>query len=192
MSILELLPMKDRFFERLESCKKNCVEERWEELFLNKVVHTEDEIHFYGFKLTRTTPLRNRRRQCLFTDRKRNDIIDSLIKNPKIRIGLDATLYESLKPLEKIVPSTLENVLEKCRLFIIPDMDKDQFPLDYYAYAAADSLKNYEFETPLKLLKILIERHPNESYTLKITLARVAVAKPHLADVEVRSLSYGN
>lgn len=185
ISILELLPMKDRLFERLESCKNDCVDGGWEQLFLNNVITTGNETHFYGFKLTRNGPLRNGRQQHLFTVTKLKNIIDTLIKNLKIRIGLDNSLYESLKPLEKIVASTLEVNLEACRSFIIPDMDGDSFISDYYA--AADSY-NYENEnecnTPLQSLKKLMEFHPDEFHTLKIVLARVRALKPHSADVE--------
>lgn len=107
--ILELLPMKDELFRGLEKCKDSCVEGGWEQQFLVNLTAAGNDYLFYGFKLTREGPLRNGRQQCLFTDTKRKQVVAALIKNLKIRMALDDSLYGSLKPLEKNTSINLGN-----------------------------------------------------------------------------------
>lgn len=98
-------------------------------------------------------------------------------------MGLVDSSYESLKPLAKIVSAALKEDVDKCRSFIAPDLNEDQFLLDYYGAAGVLGHVD-EFQKPLQSLKYLTEFHPNEFHTLKRALARVAALKPHSVDVE--------
>lgn len=73
--------------------------------------------------------------------------------------------------------------LDRCWSFIAPDLDQDEFLFDYYAAAGVLNYDNApDNVTPLQTLKKLTE---HEGFrTLKIALAKVAVLKPHSADVE--------
>lgn len=186
LSILDLLTLTETLFDKLEHCKQNCAEDGWEKVFLNNVKSDGQKTHFYGIELEKEVPSRTKRGTFSFTAKDRQFIITHFVKHLKIRIGLDDTLYTALKPLVKILPSALERDVDNCGSFIIPDLDVEQFNLEYYE--AADSLTSFydKCKTPIETLKQLndLHPHPDKCFTLKVALARVAAIKPHSADVE--------
>lgn len=92
ISITDVLRLKTDLITRLENCKTECVPDGWEQLFKEKVVKTGDK-YLYGYHLKRTTPRFNRRQvACSFTTNKRLHILNCLILNLNIRLGLDDAL----------------------------------------------------------------------------------------------------
>lgn len=202
ISILDVLQLKASLFEKLQKCKAECVPAGWEQLFLQNVVKDKDNYSLYGINLKKNISLRSTRRGTSlgayqFTTAKRQHIINSLIQNLNIRLGLDESIQDKLKPMAKISSSTTHNDLKMCYMFIAKDLSEDSFFSDYYE--AAELLKEFDCTTVLESLRKLHEICPDRLHTIKCALARIVAAKPNPADVErlismckISRLSYCN
>ncbi len=183
ISILDALEKLDRLFDKLQRCKRGPVDGGWEALLLASVATNGNTVSLHGFRLkTNSSTSRTRRQPNSFSSAKRDLIITTLIKHLKIRLSLDDDLRSALKPLLKLNSSISQQDLDKCHSYIIPDKDKQTFSVEYSV--AADKLKDFDCESPIISLQKLHEIQPDDFATLKVALARVAVLKPHSADVE--------
>lgn len=176
--ITDVLPLRAKFIESLESCRSKPLSGGWEEMFFAKKSHVGNQTKFYGFTLSH-----NRRRSSFsFTDRIRQMVIRSLMNHINIRIGMDSFLHEQISPLVNLDVTMDVEAVKRCFASILPDVDEETFLKEYYD--AADLLKDASCDTTLKILQHLNRTKPNRFRTLKIALARVAAIKPHSADVE--------
>lgn len=157
--MLDLIHIKNRLIERLETCENSYVLGGWEELFLKKLVKNNTSTYFYGHKLKSVrTDVRTIRSGNVFTKYKRIKIVRSLIQQLKLRFGVDTSIQEAITPLVKISSSVTVGQIKLCHSFLIPDLDEQSFFSHYYI--AADLLQHFENVTALGTLKILIERAP--------------------------------
>lgn len=99
-----------------------------------------------------------------------------------MRLSLDINLLTAFEPFVKIQSSTSQDDLKLSHRTIVPDFDENDFIAEYYT--AAQLLNNREFGSVLETLHRIIDISPDELRSIKVALARIAVAKPHSADVE--------
>lgn len=136
---------------------------------------------FYGHKLINERRTRNVSNYAYISE-KREAIIRSLLTHLNERFECDEITQECLKPLHPITITSSTDSLQLCHEFVVPDFDKTLFIAEYRH--VADSLKNHEFKSPLDTLQTLYQHSPDSFFIVKATLARLAAAKPHSADVE--------
>lgn len=122
------------------------------------------------------------RMSCSFTSARRQFIIQKLVGQLKIRLGIDDSLQQTLKPLVDIKNTISTRDLQHCHSFLLNDFDENCFCREYKK--AADLLKDSDCKTTLSYLQKLHELCPNDLSVIKRGLARVAAAKPHSSDVE--------
>lgn len=169
---------KQDLFIKLERCKYDEVEGGWQELFLKDLVKSGRNLHLYGIQLKRARGRMN----CSLSSEKRKFIIQKLVGQLKIRLGIDDSLVQTLRPLIDINKSVSSRDLQQCHSFLLPDYDENCFYAEYNR--AADLLKDYDGKTSLSHLQKLHELCSTELSIIKCGLARVAAAKPNSADVE--------
>lgn len=182
ITLIDVSRLSYDLFEKLERSKVKPIEGGWEELFLKNIVVNNNNVYFYGIKLSKVSAKRTRRIGISFTSYKRNRIIQSMVQHLKTRLALDIPLLRAFEPLVNIRTSTPQENLELCHRIIATDFEENIFKSEYHL--AAKLLNGREFTSTLETLKTLIEKSPDQLNTIKVSLARISVAKPHSADVE--------
>lgn len=173
-----MLYKKKDLFIKLERCKYDEIEGGWEALFLKDLVTSGRNLYVYGIQLKRTRGRMN----CSLLSVKRKFIIQKLVVKLKIRLGIDNSLEQTLRPLVDFKNTASSLDLQQCYSFLLPDYDENWFYTEYIR--AVDLLKDNDGMTTLSHLQKLHELCPTELSIIKCGLARVAAAKPNSADVE--------
>lgn len=178
ISILDVIQKQQDLFAKLESCIDGEVEGGWEELFLKDLNVTGSKFSLYGIPLKKAPVRWN----CSLSSATRQFIIRKLLGQLRIRLGIDESLQQTLRPLVDMKSTVSSQDLQQCYSFLLPDCDENGFYTEYYR--AADLLRDCDCTTTLSYLQKLQELCPNDLSIMKCGLARVAAAKPHSADVE--------
>lgn len=182
VSILVLQNKKQTLCDRLLEFIDKPKENGWEQEFLSSLDLKDDGKYFFGHKLLTYSGRSNRLGRCTFTELNRKRIIETLINLINERMSFDLELQDNLKPLAEINRSFSRQSLQLCHKAIIPDLNEEEFYVDYAL--AGDLLNGKKFDSPLQTLGELIQLDPDNLMVLKTCLARVAAAKPHSSDVE--------
>lgn len=180
--ITQVETKKEQLFDRFKNCIDECLENGWEQLFLDEIKCESDGVYFFGHKLITEGRTRSNNSAYAFTSEKREAIIRSLIEHLQERLEFDEHTQMSLTPLHPLDTTTSIDSLRSCHKFIASDFSESRFITEYRA--AADLLQGYQCNSPLDNIKTLVSLSPEPFTAIKTALARLAAAKSHSADVE--------
>ena len=138
---------------------------------------------------------RNERHHALVSDRKdfkaiRNETITSLSNFIEQRYKSDQGSLSKLKPLKELNENIMDQERKECHQSMIVDKSLAESGLQYKEAASVPKLNTAENPTNLLTLLLRSSKSGNNMDVLITALARVIVAKPHLADVERLIKSY--
>lgn len=123
ISLLDVVQKKQNLFARLESCKNDALAGGWEELFLNELSKIGNTVYLCGIQMKKARDRMN----CSLTSTTRDFILVKLIGQLKIRLGIEDSFQQTMKPLIDIDSTTLTSDLQYCYSFLLPDCDEHLF-----------------------------------------------------------------